>query len=49
MVPKTRLVVDAGCWLGSKGKHPEKKNPPEAALSLALGVTGVISVPDLNA
>lgn len=35
----TCLVVDAGCWLGSKGKHPEKKSQFEAVLSFALEVT----------
>lgn len=42
------LLVDAGCWLGSKGKHPGKKSQSQAVLSFALEVTRVISVPCLN-
>lgn len=45
----TCLVVDVGCWLGSKGKHPpQKKSQSETVLSFALEVTRVISVPCLN-
>lgn len=44
----TCLVVDVGCWLGSKGKHPKKKSQSEAVLSFALEVTRVISELCLN-
>ena len=44
----TCLRPDAGCRLGSKGKRPEKKSQSQAALSFALEVTRVISVPCLN-
>lgn len=44
----TCLGVYAGCWLGDKGKHPEKKSQSKAVLSCALEGTRVISVPCLN-
>ena len=44
----TCLMVDAGCWLGSKGKYPPQTRQSKAVLSFALTVTGVISVPCLN-
>ena len=44
----TCLRPDAGCRLGSKGKRPEKKSQSQAALSFALEVARVISVPCLK-